>query len=78
MRILVTGAKGFIGKNLCFQLEEQGFTDIVKIDRDHSFQELDSALETADFIYHLAGVNRPKNDDEFKQGNADLTAHIVT
>ena len=77
MRILVTGAKGFIGKNLCFQLQEQGYTDIIKIDRGHSLQELDYALETADFIYHLAGVNRQKNDDEFKQGNADLTSHIV-
>ncbi|MEZ9859222.1 NAD-dependent epimerase/dehydratase family protein [Vibrio splendidus] len=78
MKILVTGAQGFIGKNLCFQLEEQGFIDIIKIDRGHSLQELDDALETADFIYHLAGINRPKNDNEFKQGNVDLTSHIVT
>lgn len=78
MKILVTGASGFIGKNLCFQLEEQGFTDIVKIDREHSTQDLDTALESVDFIYHLAGVNRPKNENEFKQGNADLTSHIVS
>lgn len=78
MKILVTGANGFIGKNLCFQLEEQGFTDIVKIDRTHSIQELDTALESVDFIYHLAGVNRPKSEDEFKQGNTELTTHIVS
>ena len=78
MKILVTGANGFIGRNLCFQLEEQGFSDIVRIDRDHSIQELDSALETVDFVYHLAGINRPKNESEFKQGNADLTSYIVS
>ena len=77
MKILVTGASGFIGKNLCFQLEEQGFTDIVKIERDNSTQELDLALESVDFIYHLAGTNRPKTEDEYKQGNADLTSYIV-
>lgn len=78
MKILVTGVNGFIGKNLCFQLEEQGFADIIKIDRTHSIQELDTALESVDFIYHLAGVNRTKNEDEFKQGNVDLTTHIVS
>lgn len=78
MKILVTGAKGFIGKNLCFRLEEEGFNDIVRIDREHSKQELDNALETADFIYHLAGVNRPKNENEFKKGNTDLISYIVS
>ena len=77
MKILVTGANGFIGKNLCFQLEEHGFTDIIKIDRSHTVEELDSALASADFIYHLAGINRPLHDDEFKQGNTNLTLHIV-
>ncbi|OCH37506.1 UDP-2-acetamido-2,6-beta-L-arabino-hexul-4-ose reductase [Aliivibrio fischeri] len=78
MKILVTGANGFIGKNLCFQLEEQGFTDLIKIDRSNSTEELNEALKSADFIYHLAGVNRPQNDDEFKLGNADLTSHIIS
>uniref|UniRef100_UPI0015FDEA24 NAD-dependent epimerase/dehydratase family protein n=1 Tax=Aliivibrio sp. SR45-2 TaxID=2760931 RepID=UPI0015FDEA24 len=78
MKILVTGANGFIGKNLCLQLEEQGFTDIVKIDRSNSTEELNEALKSVDFIYHLAGINRPKNDDEFKLGNADLTSHIIS
>lgn len=77
MKILVTGSNGFIGKNLCFQLEEQGFTDIIKIGRSDSVEQLNSALEQADFIYHLAGVNRPKTEDEFKKGNADLTSYIV-
>lgn len=78
MNVLVTGSNGFIGRNLCFWLEEQGFTDLIKIDRSSSVQDLDHALETADFIYHLAGVNRPEDDSEFKQGNADLTSYIVS
>ncbi|GAL24287.1 FnlB [Vibrio variabilis] len=78
MKILVTGANGFVGKNLCFQLEERGFADIVKFDRNNTAEELDTTLESVDFIFHLAGVNRPKNEEEFKQGNADLTARIVS
>lgn len=78
MKILITGASGFIGKNLCFQLEEQGFIDLIKIDRSNSIEELNEALESAEFIYHLAGINRPQNDDDFKLGNADLTSYIVS
>ena len=78
MRILVTGANGFIGKNLCLQLQEQGYTEIIKIGRSHSYDDLDKAIESVDFIYHLAGVNRPQHEDEFKQGNADLTSYIVS
>lgn len=78
MKILVTGANGFIGKNLCFKLEEQGYFNIVKFDREHSLRYLDSLLESADFIYHLAGVNRPINEEEFKEGNADLTSYMVS
>lgn len=78
MKILVTGANGFIGKNLCFQLEEQGFTDIVRLQRSNSTKELDEALESVDFIYHLAGINRPQNEDEFKLGNVDLTSYIIS
>lgn len=77
MNIVVTGARGFIGKNLCVMLEELGHKAIVRIDSDTSKEQLVSALQTADFVYHLAGVNRPKNDAEFQQGNADLTAFIV-
>ncbi|GGI67295.1 UDP-2-acetamido-2,6-beta-L-arabino-hexul-4-ose reductase [Shewanella gelidii] len=77
MKILVTGAEGFIGKNLCFQLVESGFDDLLKIDRDNSKDDLDNALKVADFIFHLAGVNRPKNESEFREGNANLTSYIV-
>jgi len=77
MKIVVTGAQGFIGQNLCIMLEENGHSDIVRIDRDTSKDQLIAALQCADFIFHLAGVNRPKDDAEFQQGNADLTAFIV-
>jgi UDP-2-acetamido-2,6-beta-L-arabino-hexul-4-ose reductase len=77
MKIVVTGAQGFIGQNLCIMLEENGHSDIVRIDRDTSQDQLIAALQCADFVFHLAGVNRPQDDAEFQQGNADLTAFIV-
>ncbi|KOO16078.1 capsular biosynthesis protein [Vibrio xuii] len=78
MRVLITGAKGFIGKNLSLFLKEQGKFSITEVDRDTPEPELNEALLNADFVFHLAGVNRPKNEAEFKEGNADLTSHIVT
>ncbi|CAM2823125.1 UDP-2-acetamido-2,6-beta-L-arabino-hexul-4-ose reductase [Vibrio neptunius] len=77
MKILITGAKGFIGKNLSLLLKEQGKYIVTEVDRDTSASELNEALAQTDFVFHLAGVNRPKNDSEFKEGNTDLTSHIV-
>ncbi|EGR0103449.1 capsular polysaccharide biosynthesis protein CapF [Vibrio vulnificus] len=77
MKIVVTGAKGFIGKNLCIMLREQGYQDIVEVDRETSREQLSQVLESAEFVYHLAGINRPKDEVEFQQGNADLTSYIV-
>ncbi|MGF1691947.1 UDP-2-acetamido-2,6-beta-L-arabino-hexul-4-ose reductase [Photobacterium kagoshimensis] len=77
MNIVVTGANGFIGKNLCLMLTEQGYTDLVKVDIETSRSQLACYLQDADFVFHLAGVNRPKNEAEFKEGNADLTDFIV-
>ncbi len=76
MKIVVTGAKGFIGKNLCTMLREKGYVDILEIDRETTQAELAKSLQVADFVYHLAGVNRPKDDVEFFSGNADLTSFI--
>ncbi|HGS4571179.1 capsular biosynthesis protein [Vibrio cholerae] len=77
MKIVVTGAKGFIGKNLCIMLRENGYTDIIEVDRETSQEQLAETLRYADFVYHLAGINRPKDEAEFQQGNADLTNFIV-
>jgi UDP-2-acetamido-2,6-beta-L-arabino-hexul-4-ose reductase len=77
MNIVVTGANGFIGKNLCIMLFEQGYNDVVKVDIETSRDELAKYLQNADFVFHLAGVNRPQDDSEFTEGNADLTTFIV-
>nr|WP_320126391.1 NAD-dependent epimerase/dehydratase family protein [uncultured Shewanella sp.] len=77
MKIVVTGAKGFIGKNLCVMLREHGHQDIVEVDRETSREEFAKYLSKADFVYHLAGINRPKDETEFQQGNADLTCFIT-
>ncbi len=77
MKIVVTGSNGFIGKNLVSELNNQGYTDLFLFDRDTTLDELNSALENADFVFHLAGINRPKNTEEFKTGNSDLTQIIL-
>jgi UDP-2-acetamido-2,6-beta-L-arabino-hexul-4-ose reductase len=76
MYVLVTGAQGFVGKNLCLRLSELEHITILPITRDASPQELEAALAKADFIFHLAGVNRPQNPDEFQIGNAEFTQTI--
>ncbi len=77
MNILVTGANGFIGRNLCVFLQEAGFENVEKITLDDDEANVLKKIKSADFIYHLAGINRPQNDDEFKKGNTDLTQKIV-
>lgn len=77
MKLVITGSNGFIGKNLRVHLRENGYDDIICIDRDNSVEQLDNALQTADFVFHLAGINRPTNDSEFYEGNANLTEYIV-
>ena len=77
MRVLVTGAKGFIGKNLVETLKFNEKYDIVEIDRENSKEELNEGILSADFIFHLAGVNRPKNEEEFFEGNKGLTEEIT-
>jgi len=77
MKIVITGAKGFIGKNLCVMLREHGHQDLVEVDRDTPSEALAKYLSEADFVYHLAGINRPKDDTEFQQGNVDLTCFIT-
>jgi len=72
MRVLVTGANGFIGKNLVVRLREQGI-DSLPFTRDMTQSDLAEALDGVDFVFHLAGVNRPKDVSEFIEGNTGLT-----
>ena len=76
MNVLVTGAKGFIGKNLTTHLQRREDVAIFPYDVENSVEELNAWLDEADFVYHLAGVNRPKNEEEFFSGNAGLTSTI--
>jgi len=78
MRVLVTGSQGFMGKNL---LERLGRIDGLEIDtfsREDSTDSLIRKVSQTDFIFHLAGINRPDNEEEFFQGNRDLTQKIVS
>lgn len=76
MNILVTGSNGFIAKNLITWLERDASHYVLRFERRNTWQELAQALEAADFVFHLAGVNRPQSEDEFRTGNVDLTAEI--
>ncbi|MGH8433919.1 MAG: UDP-2-acetamido-2,6-beta-L-arabino-hexul-4-ose reductase [Pseudomonas sp.] len=73
MRIIITGAEGFIGKNLRVRLQELGHTDLVSITSSTPAETLPDALAGADFVFHLAGVNRPKDVAEFATGNTGFT-----
>lgn len=77
MKILVTGAKGFIGKNLISELKNQKYTDILEYDIDTDFSLLDAYCKEADFVFHLAGVNRPKEQSEFMEGNFEFTSTLL-
>ena len=77
MNILVSGANGFIGKNLCLKLNENGFLDIIQIHRDSNEDDINEGLDNAEIIFHLAGVNRPENESEFIEGNTVFTENII-
>jgi len=77
MKILVTGAKGFIGKNLITELKNQKYTDIYEYDVESTLEELDNYTQECDFVFHLAGVNRPKDQKEFLEGNFGFTSKLL-
>jgi UDP-2-acetamido-2,6-beta-L-arabino-hexul-4-ose reductase len=77
MKILVTGPKGFIGKNLVAELKNRGYTDIYEFDRETEKSLLEKYTKECDFVFHLAGVNRPKNEEEFMEGNFGFTSELL-
>ena len=76
MRIAVTGARGFVARNLIVRLREAGHNDVAEISHDVDTAGLETALAGAELVFHLSGVNRPQNTDEFKTGNAGFTAQL--
>lgn len=88
MKILVTGAKGFVGKNLCAALNniKEGkdrsrpdlkIEDIFEFDIDSTLKELEQACEQCDFVFNLAGVNRPKDSKDFMKGNFGFASTLL-
>ena len=88
MKILVTGAKGFVGKNLCAQLNnikdgkarcygDVQIEAVYEYDLDSTPEELDAWCKECDFVFNLAGVNRPQNQEEFMQGNFGFASTLL-
>ena len=88
MKILVTGAKGFVGKNLCSQLnnikegkarwyEGVSVDEVYEYDIDSTPEQLEEWCRDCDFVFNLAGVNRPKNQEEFMQGNFGFASTLL-
>ena len=76
MKVLITGADGFVGRNLVAHLNEMPDIEVVKFGRGDDVSSLHTQLPQLDFIFHLAGVNRPLCQSDFTAGNVDLTASL--
>ncbi len=88
MKILVTGAKGFVGKNLCAQLNniktgkarfygDVSISEVFEYDIDSNPGDLDKWCSCCDFVFNLAGVNRPKEASEFMEGNFGFASTLL-
>lgn len=77
MKILVTGAKGFVGRNLIAGLKNMKYSEIFEYDMDTDPSLLDIYTKECDFVFHLAGVNRPKIQEEFLKGNFGFTSTLL-
>ena len=75
--VLVTGSNGFLGKNLIIKLKELNSYTVLEFTRANTLTELKTFLKKADYLYHLAAVNRPENDEKFNEVNVNLTKYIV-
>jgi UDP-2-acetamido-2,6-beta-L-arabino-hexul-4-ose reductase len=73
MKVLVTGSDGFVGKNLIAHLSERSDVEVLRFTRQDDIAHLPKLVAEVDFVFHLAGVNRPQDPEEFKEGNTDLT-----
>ena len=73
MKVLITGANGFVGKNLQLHLAERKDVQVVCFTRDDDVAQLSALLQGVHFVFHLAGVNRPQDPQEFVSGNVNLT-----
>jgi UDP-2-acetamido-2,6-beta-L-arabino-hexul-4-ose reductase len=78
VRIAITGADGFIARNLRLRLRELGHTDVECIGRATSAADFAAIVARADLVYHLAGVNRPQHEAEFVAGNVGLTENLCS
>jgi len=76
MKLLVTGSEGFIGQNLLVRLRESG-NEVLTFSRCDGDAKLPNLIAHADFVFHLAGVNRPRDVSEYAAGNAELTRKLV-
>lgn len=77
MKILITGAEGFIGKNLIIALRSRGYVDLLTFDADSPQDLLDRYCGECGFVYHLAGANRPKQQDEYMQADFSFTDSLL-
>lgn len=77
MNILVTGANGFIGRNLVCKLNSIGLHNIFEFDKESSIDDLEYYISNCDFIFHIAGINRPKDNSEFMKGNFGLIGKFL-
>jgi UDP-2-acetamido-2,6-beta-L-arabino-hexul-4-ose reductase len=75
-KCLVTGSEGFIGRNLCLALSERNIP-FIAFDKENSLEDLESSLKDISLIYHLAGINRSKEEKEFFDGNYGLTKRLI-
>lgn len=76
-KILITGSNGFVARNLITALTRQEELAVLTFDHSQSLEQLAHDLAQADFVFHLAGVNRPQDVDEFDRGNRGLTEYLI-
>ena len=77
MKVLITGANGFVGKNLRSELTLHEDVEVFCYDMDSTPEDLDKYTKECDFVFHLAGVNRPQDPKEFMEGNFGFTSTLL-